>query len=454
MSKRKDDSWLAPSWWATLMVLSIVVAVVFCCALFDRAFTSYVPVTLTSDRSGLIMDVGGKVKMRGVEIGRVGSIAGGKDPVALTLQISPDQIKYIPANVDAEISASTAFGAKYVNLIYPDDPSPQPLAAGAVLKSRNVSTEVNTVFDNLVGLLHQIDPAKLNSVLTALSDGLRGRGETIGEATTASNNVLKQLNSRSDTIQRDFHALTGFSDAYGSAAQNILSILDAASTTSTTITSHAKALDALLLNVTGLAHSGIALLGPNKDALVDAVNILEPTTNLLLKYNPEYTCLLTGSKWYLDNAGYKGSGGNGRSVLVDAAILLGNDPYVYPDNLPIVNAKGGPGGKPGCGSLPDASKNFPVRALVTDTGWGTGVDLRPNAGLGHPCYGDYFPATRAVPRPPSIRCQGLPSPGLVTPPPGPLPFAMPAPGPPPGPPASNLPPAGEPSPGPAEQPAP
>ncbi len=27
-------------------------------------------------------------------------------------------------------------------------------------------------------------------------------------------------------------------------------------------------------------------------------------------------------------------------------------------------AKGGPGGKPGCGSLPDATKNFPVRALV------------------------------------------------------------------------------------------
>ena len=35
----------------------------------------------------------------------------------------------------------------------------------------NVTTEVNTVFENVVDLLDQIDPAKLNAVLTALADG-------------------------------------------------------------------------------------------------------------------------------------------------------------------------------------------------------------------------------------------------------------------------------------------
>ena len=68
----------------------------------------------------------------------------------------------------------------------------------------------------------------------------------------------------------------------------------------------------------------------------------------------------------------------------DVAILFGNDQYQYPDNLPIVAAKGGPGGKPGCGSLPDATKKFPVRELVTNTGWGTGLDIRPNWGVGRP----------------------------------------------------------------------
>ena len=83
--------------------------------------------------------------------------------------------------------------------------------------------------------------------------------------------------------------------------------------------------------------------------------------------------------------------------------MFGDDPYRYPDNLPIVGAKGGPGGKPGCGSLPDVAANWPVRQLVTNTGWGTGLDIRPNPGIGFPGYADYLPVTRGVPEPPSIR---------------------------------------------------
>ena len=43
-------------------------------ALFAGTFTSYVPVTLTSDRSGLVMETNAKVKMRGVQVGRVSQI--------------------------------------------------------------------------------------------------------------------------------------------------------------------------------------------------------------------------------------------------------------------------------------------------------------------------------------------------------------------------------------------
>ena len=98
--------------------------------------------------------------------------------------------------------------------------------------SRNVSTEVNTVFENLSLVLKQIDPAKLNAVLSALAEGVRGEGETIGQATTDANQVLLALNPRMGTVQQDFRSFKGFSDAYGAAAQDILAILNAASTTS------------------------------------------------------------------------------------------------------------------------------------------------------------------------------------------------------------------------------
>ncbi len=44
-----------------------------------RVFTSFVPVTLVSDRAGLVMEVGAKVKLRGVQVGEVGTITGGND---------------------------------------------------------------------------------------------------------------------------------------------------------------------------------------------------------------------------------------------------------------------------------------------------------------------------------------------------------------------------------------
>jgi len=409
-----EDSGLHPGWHTLILVVVFAVLIWLTYALFAGTLRSDVPVTLTSDRSGLVMETNAKVKLRGVQVGRVAGIAGGKEPVVLKLEIDKDQIKYIPANVEAQIRATTVFGAKFVDLVYPDDPSPKRLAAGQVLTSRNVSTEVNTVFQNVVSVLNQIDTAKLNSTLAALAEGVRGQGERIGQATTDANQVLLALNPRNETIRADWRALKSFNDAYSGAAQDILAVLNAASTTSATITSHAKQLDALLLATIGLSNSGISLLAPNQANLIKAINVLEPTTNLLYKYNPEYTCLLMGAKTLLDTGGYEAPGGNGRTLVLDTGISLGDDPYHYPTNLPVIGAKGGPGGKPGCGSLPDVAKNWPVRNLVTNTGFGTGVDWRPNPGIGFPAWANYLPVTRAVPEPPSIRnLFGGPAPGPI-----------------------------------------
>ncbi|MDT5110246.1 MAG: phospholipid/cholesterol/gamma-HCH transport system substrate-binding protein [Mycobacterium sp.] len=413
MESRRDKG-LAPGWWTLILLAVIALIIGGTGVLFTGGLKSYARVTLTSERAGLVMEPGAKVKLRGVQVGRVADIKGGQNQVSLQLDIDSDELGQIPSNVGAEIRATTAFGAKYVNLLYPDDPSPKQLTAGAVLQSSNVSTEVNTVFQNLRDLLQKIDPAKLNSVLAALAEGLRGQGERIGEATSDANEVLLALNPRSETVRRDFQSLKGFSDTYAAAAPNIVKVLDAASTTSTAITEHAKNLDALLVSVTGLSQSGIDLLGPSKDNLVKAVNVLVPTTDLLMKYNPELTCLLLGGKQTVDSGFLDVTGGaNGKSVILDVALLLGDDPYKYPDNLPIVGAKGGPGGQPGCGSLPDVAKNWPVRYLVTNTGWGTGNDMRVNPGIGFPGYADYFPVTRGVPEPPAIHNGNGPAPGPI-----------------------------------------
>ena len=248
-------------------------------------------------------------------------------------------------------------------------------------------------------------------MLSALAEGLRGRGAIIGQSITDANQVLREVNPRAETIRADTRAVNGFTDTYSAAAQDILKVLDAAGVTSATITNDSQALGSLLAGVIGLSHSGIQLVGPNKDNFIKAVSLLDPTTSLLMKYNPELTCMLVGAKTALDT-GYRDAtgGANGYSLIIDSTPLFGADQYRYPQNLPIVGAKGGPGGKPGCGSLPDVAANWPLRQLITNTGWGTGLDMRPNPGIAFPGYADFFPVTRGCPNRPASDIRAAPRP--------------------------------------------
>ncbi|MGB3483154.1 MAG: MCE family protein [Mycobacterium sp.] len=402
MDLHREKRRIPPEAWTLILLVALVGVLVMTAALFTGKLHTYVPVTVTAERSGLVMEPGAKVRMRGVQVGRVAGVDS-HDPVRLRLDLFPDAVGYIPANVAVEIRATTAFGSKYVELIAPNRPSTNHISAGTVLASRNESTEVNTVFQNLVEVLDQVDPPKLNATLTALSEGVRGQGELMGEATSAANMVLLELNPRADIAGEDWRAVREFADVYAAAGADIVAVLDASSTIADTIVGNADDLDALLLNVIGFADSGITLIAPNQENLVGAINDLRPTTALLRKYDPTFTCTLVGAKWFLDNGGQEQVGGNGRSIVLDSAFNFGDNTYRYPDNLPLVAAKGGPGGAPGCGSLPDVTKQFPVRQLVTNTGWGTGVDWRSNPGVGHPWWVNFFPVTRAEPEPPSIR---------------------------------------------------
>jgi len=221
-------------------------------------------------------------------------------------------------------------GGKFVDLVAPTDPSPKHLAPGAVLTSQNVAVEVNTVFENVVDLINQIDPYKLNAVLSALAEGVGGRGEQIGQSITDTNEVLTALNPRTDTMRADLQSVTAVSDTLSGAAPNLIDTIAAATTTSATVTAKASQLDSLLVGIAGLSRSGIDLIGPNKDNLVQAINLLAPTTSLLMKYNPELTCLLVGADRSGTELSQMAAGHNGKSLVMDAALLLGDDPYRYP----------------------------------------------------------------------------------------------------------------------------
>ena len=128
----RDDEGLHPGWWTLILLLLLVAAIWLTYALFTGTLKSTVPVTLTSDRCGS----GDGDQRQGQAARRAGRPRRrdrrGTEPVALRLEIDPDQLQYIPANVEAQIRATTIFGAKFVDLVYPEQPHPQRLEAGQV----------------------------------------------------------------------------------------------------------------------------------------------------------------------------------------------------------------------------------------------------------------------------------------------------------------------------------
>ena len=393
--------------------------VLVCAALFTGTFTRYVPVTLTSDRAGS----GDGVRRQGEDARRpgrpgrpvsIGGTATGQ-PEAGDLP-RPGRVTSRPTS-RREIKATTAFGAKYVDLIYPEDPSPNGCRPARCCSSRNVSTEVNTVFENLVDAARPGRPGEAQRGADRARRGFPRAGRAHRAGHHRRQRGAAGAQPADDTVAQDWRSLKGFSDTYGAAAQDILPCWTRPARPAPRSPSHASDLDALLLSTIGFAHAGIDLLAPNQDNLVHAVNILEPTTDLLMKYNPEYTCLLVGAEVVPRQR---------RLRRASAATGTRRDPRRrdpaaattrtgIPDNLPIVAAKGGPGGKPAAGRCPMRRKNFPVRALVTNTGWGTGLDIRPNPGIGIPCWVNYF---RSPARCPSRRASAMLGPPAI----GPVPY--------------------------------
>ncbi len=70
--------WMHPAWWTGALIVAVIVIVVMTAVLFSGAYRSYVDVTLKSERIRLIMEPGGKVRMRGMEVGRVARVGMGR----------------------------------------------------------------------------------------------------------------------------------------------------------------------------------------------------------------------------------------------------------------------------------------------------------------------------------------------------------------------------------------
>ncbi|MET0698240.1 MAG: MCE family protein [Mycobacterium sp.] len=351
-----------------LVIALVVVTLVY--IQFRGGFTPNTRLTMVSDRAGLVMDPGSKVTFNGVEVGRVEAVnpieRDGTTMAQLNLDVAPRYIDLIPANVDAQIKATTVFGNKYVSFTSPADPVKARISTKDVIDVSSVTTEFNTLFETITSISEQVDPVKLNMTLSATAEALTGLGKKFGQSIVNGNAVLDDINPQMPQIRYDIQHLADLADVYTKASPDLFDALNNAVTTAKTLNEQQGDLDAALLGAVGFGNTAGDVFERGGPYLVRGSADLVPTARTLDEYSPELFCTLRNYAQIGPKA-VAAFGGNGYSLVTNTSFLGAENPYVYPDNLPRVNAKGGPGGAPGCWQ-PITKDLWPAPYLVMDTG--------------------------------------------------------------------------------------
>lgn len=343
---------------ATVAVIAAIVGVAV--GLFQGSFTESAPVIVISPRAGLVMNPNAKVEMRGVQVGKVASIESRPNGQAvLHLAMQPAEMHLIPANVLVDITTPTVFGAKFVDLVPPAQPSAHSLRAGQVLDSQHVTVEINTVFQRLTSVFDKIDPAKLNETFGALAQAVSGRGEKIGQAFSDLDSFLAKLDPSLPALSNDIAMTAVVANAYADASPDLVKTVDNSVKISKTIVDEQRNLDALLVSAIGLGEIGNDVLSTNRKALTTDLRLLVPTFALTSEYSKALACTLQGLALSSQAQPFKEPG-----VQVVAGLTFGGERFRYPTNLPKVAATGGPR----CFDLPGHTFNTTAPFLVTDDG--------------------------------------------------------------------------------------
>jgi phospholipid/cholesterol/gamma-HCH transport system substrate-binding protein len=380
-----------------LVVSALILALVY--GQFRGDFTEKTRLTLLASRAGLVMDPGAKVTYNGVEIGRVDTISpivrDGKPAAKFVLDVYPRYLRLIPANVNADIKATTLFGGKYVSLTAPKNPSPQRITPQIVIDATSVTTEINTLFQTITSITEKVDPVKLNLTLSAAAQALTGLGDRFGQSIVNGNAILDDVNPQMPQARRDIQGLAALGDIYADGAPDLFDFLNNAVVTSRTLNQQQKDLDQALLSAAGFGNNAGDILERGGPYLGRGAADLVPTTELLDTYSPELYCTVRNfhdvePKIAAVTGGHNGYSLTTESELISGLGLLANpvsavatiatlfgglagvvggapNPYIYPENLPRVNARGGPGGAPGCWQHITRDL-WPAPMLVMDTG--------------------------------------------------------------------------------------
>ncbi len=331
---------------AFLAVLTMLIGLTI--ALYQKAFTPVVEVTLLTDRIGNQLSEQADVKVRGLVVGSVRGVHALPDGASIDLALDPDQVHLLPGNVSARLLPKTLFGEKYVDLVLPTDPAAQPLRAGDVIPQDRSETALETerVLNNLLPLLRSLRPQELSMALNALSMALRDRGDRLGRNLATAGEYFKGINPALTQAGADLQGLADFSDNVSAATPDLLRVLDNLSASSRNIVEEKAALESFLTSTEGFAASARSIVAENERDLIDLSQDSVEVLRLYARYSPEFACFFAGLARY-EPIVARTFGGNQPGLHITLEATTDNGGYVPGQEPKYRDARG-----PVCWGLP------------------------------------------------------------------------------------------------------
>jgi phospholipid/cholesterol/gamma-HCH transport system substrate-binding protein len=187
-------------------------------------------------------------------------------------------------------------------------------------------------------------------------------------------------------LREDIARTADLVDVYADASPNLWDGLHASLTTARTLNVQSRGVDAALMASIGFANTAADPLERAGPYLVRSAADFVPTTKLLDDYRGMILCTLRNYHDVGPRIAQSLGGDNGFSLVTYGTVMGAGNPYIYPDNLPRINAHGGPEGRPGCWQKVTYDL-WPMPYLVMDTGYS--IAPYNHVELGQPLATDY-----------------------------------------------------------------
>jgi phospholipid/cholesterol/gamma-HCH transport system substrate-binding protein len=263
----------------------------------NGAFSGSYSLAGSFSSSGEGLHSGSEVTYRGVQVGRVTTIALERGKAKVTMAI--DHGFRVPSDATATILPVNVFGADNVAFTFADGDRAQALAPGSSIAHTVVSPELTDLFAAADPLLAQIDAPDLGTIVSNLAQGSEGEGPTIAASIDEGVKLANFLDNTLPQQLATLDSLNGFAAAIAPTASSLNAIATASNQALPSFNARAASYQKLLETLSPFAENLAQFLAAYHPDIMTLLSSGDNVARVLLVQQQDIGQVLSGLAIYL-----------------------------------------------------------------------------------------------------------------------------------------------------------